>query len=230
MEHDRATNSWRWAVVIIAISVAGVWLAVLAVVALRGPALEHLLLVNGLAVSIYGLLFAIARRDRLRILSAVAAVSLGVAHLLWMPMVTILLVDLLVSPGVPRVFGTNLRVPSMLFATGSVFSLSLGIATRDWRCFLPIALATITAVALQVTPGLPPWCAELALGCIVLHAGIAAGLAWSTVRTFKFPDSDLGVTVCLCGYNLRGLPRPICPECGRIIAGPPMNLPRLDQV
>lgn len=220
--HDRP---FRWAMFFVATAIAGVWIGILALIEYIGPSLEPVLLTNGWVVATYGTIFAIARCDRLKLLVALTVGLLGLTHMVWM----------LIAGSILEYIGVGRTAPLpeiaiMLLVTGAGFGVPLGLATRDWRCFIPIALATAVSLALQITPGLPPWCRELTLGCMVLHAGIASGLGWSTAQTIRLPDSELGVTVCLCGYNLRGLPKPICPECGRVIAGPPLNLPRLDQV
>lgn len=176
-----------------------------------------LLILNGLMVGIYGGGFGLAHPGTRGAACITVSWVLGLSHPLWL--LAILLVVEPFRVAAVRVFGAAPGDSVMFVGTGLVFAFALALAVRSGRVAVPIVGGTVLAAwswSHGVASGGP--CSPIGCACAALHAGIAAGLAYSAWTALR---RDWPPHLCQhCQYDLRGLSRAVCPECGGGIAPP----------
>jgi hypothetical protein len=99
----------------------------------------------------------------------------------------------------------------VLYAAGAVW---LAVKAYRWASSVP----PVPGVRPGNTglPGFNPWDSKLLAGSAAATLGLLAGAAatlWYYRRTGE-KIRQLGGHCAICGYDLRGLPEPRCPECG----------------
>lgn len=173
---------------------------------------------NGLVFGAYAGIMYSVRGGALNICRCAVIAALGVTHIVWLFPLTDLITPYANAAGLDE-------WASMLCVTSIVLGLAItAISWRWWMILAPIAslAAAIGMLELQ-TPGVPSLWNLLGTGAAIgmLHVGLLTSLV---IDTLKEVNRRWPLLSCAnCGYNLRNLPSPICPECGRSSDRPPTH-------
>lgn len=112
------------------------------------------------------------------------------------------------------------------------WSLCCHPRTLLWGGALLLATLTLSGIIGWSTVGVvPSW--ALSIACVA--AGVILGLGFLVISWFAMRDTarlyyrrelqKLGLPVCVnCGYDLRGGPHGVCPECGSQISAQPREV------
>lgn len=196
---------------LIALTLGAGWAAGQPVLCALPPGMLFAWLLNGMVFGAYAAILYSLRDGGLNVTRAVLIGVLGASHFLWVLPATKVIEQVLGSAGLP----TN---DAMWIATALVLGGAISAASWQWWFILPPLLCLTAAGALVHT--IHGWMDLLGFGLMTgaIHIGLLACLAFDTVAYLKKRWPPGGCQNC--GYDLRGLPSSICPECGRSPDGP----------
>ncbi len=199
-ERETAAPEFRPGVLIGATATA---LVLLLVVAVTPPFAGLLALGSGFLAAAYGAGFLVALRRPGRFAWAAIAAAIGGTHLLWTLPAAML---------IAMAFADNLLISLMCAATGVVYSLLLGMALRSVRA--GAIVAAFGCVSCMVAVFAERHESLLGPSIWLLHAGNLVALTDAAVNDLRLRAARALGHCASCGYDLRGLSTPVCPECG----------------
>ncbi len=188
------------------------------------------ILLHGVGVAIYGGLLCARWRYPFPSPHAWAFILLGPTHALWAIILGAILA-LFIGELAPRmVAGANFNELAAfpLLATGLVFSLVVCTAST-LRATAAMLVATAAAAALAISskewhhairPALDP----VGLCAAPLHLALTLTLHYAARRRLEARHRPAHGLCAACGYDLKSLTPPRCPECGTTTALSPSML------
>jgi hypothetical protein len=203
----------------VAVAIGVCWAALSLLMMIVAPLSVVIAFMSGPVMVVYGSMLYLSRG--LNFATSIGAAVLGVFglfHMLWMPVIVLVFMASLPA-GLASMFDSY---PTLVAATGIIFSIVIASITGSWKAFLVMLSGTVVATAAdRFLPYVPGPDQIPGFGIAILHLSIVATLLFTTLATIAARERP---GVCKsCGYDLAGNVGGVCPECGVDALHPPLH-------